>query len=242
LPRLHQLRARLGRPHWIVVDEAHHLLPSAWRPAELSQPVAATDMLLITVHPESVSRAVLESVDLVLAVGDHPEKTIREFCEAAGRTAPKEVPVVLEKGEALAWWADSGKRPPFRLRSKPPRAVRQRHSRKYAEGNLGPDRSFYFRGPDNRLNLRAQNLFLFCQLAEGVDDATWLFHLQQNDYARWFRENIKDEELAGEAEKVAAEPGLSADEGRARIRAAIEARYTLPAEPSGSVTDPTKFG
>jgi hypothetical protein len=242
LPRLHQLRARVGRPHWIVVDEAHHLLPSAWRPSELSQPVAATDMLLITVHPGSVSRAVLEGVDLILAVGDRPEKTIQDFCEAAGRTAPELAPVVLERGEALAWWTDSGEQPPFRLKSKPPRAVRQRHSRKYAEGNLGPDRSFYFRGPENRLKLRAQNLVSFCQLAEGVDDVTWLFHLQQNDYARWLRENIKDEELAAEVERVAAEPGLSADESRARVRAAIESRYTLPAEPAESLTDPTKFG
>jgi len=30
LPRLQELRAMLGRPHWTVVDEAHHLLHSSW--------------------------------------------------------------------------------------------------------------------------------------------------------------------------------------------------------------------
>jgi hydroxymethylpyrimidine pyrophosphatase-like HAD family hydrolase len=242
LPRLHQTRARFGRPHWILVDEAHHLLPSAWSPAEMSQPPAATEMLLVTVHPGSVSRAVLESVDLILAVGERPEETIEAFCKAAGRAAPVLEPAVLEHGEALAWWTNAAEMPPRRIRSKPPRALRQRHSRKYAEGNLGPDRSFYFRGPDGKLNLRAQNLALFCQLADGVDDATWLHHLKRNDYARWFREQIKDDELAKEAEEVALDTSLSATEGRGRIRDAIEQRYTLPAEPSSSVTDGTKFG
>ena len=97
-------------------------------------------------------------------------------------------------------------------------------------GNLGPDRSFYFRGPEDKLNLRAQNLVAFLQLAEGVDDVTWQFHLERGDYAQWFREGIKDEELGDAAEQVASTPGLSAEEGRARIKAEIEERYTLPAE------------
>ncbi|HEX2089946.1 MAG TPA: HAD-IIB family hydrolase, partial [Actinomycetota bacterium] len=32
LPRLQELRARIGRPHWVIVDEAHHLLPSSSEP------------------------------------------------------------------------------------------------------------------------------------------------------------------------------------------------------------------
>lgn len=241
LPRLYQQRCRQGRPHWIVVDEAHHLLPSAWNPAEMSQPQALSGMLLITVRPASVSRTVLDHIDLVLAVGEDPDKTILDFCEAAGLAPPEMEPVELEKGEVLAWEVRGGGAP-FRVRSIPPQALRQRHSRKYAEGNLGPDRSFYFRGPEEKLNLRAQNLVIFAQLVDGVDDETWLHHLGQGDYARWFREQIKDEELADEAEAIAAESGLSAADGRARIREAIESRYTLPAEPAGSVTDPTKFG
>ncbi|MFH7028057.1 MAG: HAD-IIB family hydrolase [Heteroscytonema crispum UTEX LB 1556] len=38
LPALQELRSRTGRPHWIVVDEAHHLLPSSWNPASLTLP------------------------------------------------------------------------------------------------------------------------------------------------------------------------------------------------------------
>ena len=34
-PRLRELRDRTGRPHWLVVDEAHHLLPAEWEPGPL---------------------------------------------------------------------------------------------------------------------------------------------------------------------------------------------------------------
>ena len=69
-----------------------------------------------------------------------------------------------------------------------------RHARKYAEGDLGEDKSFYFREPHDALNLRAQNLSVFLQLAQGVDEQTWLHHLKNSDYSRWFRDAIKDDD------------------------------------------------
>ena len=83
-------------------------------------------------------------------------------------------------GEAVAWWRHP-ERAPVRFRSIPPRAERRRHLRKYAEGELG-DSSFYFRGPEGKLNLRAQNLQIFLQMADGVDDETWIWHLRNGDY------------------------------------------------------------
>ena len=104
-----------------------------------------------------------------------------------------------------------------------------RHSRKYAEGELPEDRSFYFRGPEGKLRLRAQNLMVFLQMADGVDEETWLHHLRRGDYSRWFSRDIKNDVLGEEARKIEAESGLDARESRARIRAAIERLYTLPA-------------
>jgi hypothetical protein len=115
------------------------------------------------------------------------------------------------------------------FRFEPPRAERQRHVRKYAEGELGPDRSFYFRGPGERLNLRAQNLTLFLQMADGVDDETWMHHLRRGDYSRWFRDAIKNPELAAEASAVERAPAADPAGSRAAIRAAVEQRYTQPA-------------
>jgi hypothetical protein len=114
-----------------------------------------------------------------------------------------------------------------------PKERQKRHARKYAEGDLGVDRSFRFRGPDSALNLRAHNLSTFLQMAEGVDDKTWLHHLRAGDYSRWFREAIKDDDLAGEAAAVEHDRSLSARESRTRIKRCIEQRYTAPAKRDG---------
>ncbi len=231
IPRLQELRARTGRPHWVVIDETHHLMPTTWHPANLTIPHQLKGMILITVHPESVSHALLDAVDLVLAVGESPDQTIAHFCEAVGEPAPEASSAKLEALEVLAWWRRSGKSP-ARIRCLPQRSERRRHSRKYAEGNLGPDRSFHFRGPEGKLNLRASNLHLFLQMADGIDDVTWMHHLGRGDYSEWFRTFIKDPDLAGEVEPIERDDKLSPRESRGAIREAVERRYTLPGEPA----------
>jgi hypothetical protein len=227
LPALLHLRARTGRPHWIVIDEAHHLLPLSWAPTQLTIPQEIHGMMLITVHPEHVSRAILSLIDVVIAIGELPEQTIRTFSEALDESPPL-VPISkLKPGEAIAWWRRSGE-DPFRFRSIPPRAERRRHIRKYAEGELGPDKSFYFRGPEGKLNLRAQNLIVFMQLADGVDDDTWMYHLRRGDYSGWFREAIKDENLAIEVKMIEEMADISPKESRNLIKAKIQEYYTGP--------------
>ena len=80
-----------------------------------------------------------------------------------------------------------------------------------------------------RLNLRAQNLNLFLQLGDGVDDTTWLHHLRRGDYSRWFRDVIRDEDLAAEANRVERDPHLDTQATRAAIHAAVEQRHTRSA-------------
>lgn len=222
-----QLRVRTARPHWIVIDEAHHLLPASWSPADLTVPPELQGVVLITVHPDRVSAAALSAVDLVIAVGDAPDGTLRGFSQALGESAPAVQPGALEPGEAIGWWRRS-RSGPFRFRGIAPRSERRRHLRKYAAGDLGPH-AFYFRGPGGRLNLRAQNLILFLQMAEGVDDDTWLYHLHRGDYSNWFRDAIKDPDLAAATERVERARDLTAQESRARIKDEIGKRYTEPA-------------
>jgi hypothetical protein len=138
----------------------------------------------------------------------------------------------LKPGQAIMWNRAS-KEPPFVLDIAPSSIERRRHRRKYAEGELPPERSFYFKGPAGQLNLRAQNLLLFMQLGEGVDEATWLHHLRAHDYSAWITEAIKDEALAQAVRDVENDQTTSAAESRRLIRAAIEERYTVPAGGDG---------
>ncbi|MER3423446.1 MAG: phosphoglycolate phosphatase, partial [Nitrospiraceae bacterium] len=227
LPRLQELRARAGRPHWIVVDEVHHLLPATWEPAPLTLTRDLEGMILITVHPNQVSHAVLSEIDIAIAVGETPGETLQTFGDMIGHPLSTVQPTALQPGEALMWRRRAGL-PPFCLRVAPSRMDRRRHRRKYAQGELSPDRSFYFKGPNGALSLRAQNLMMFIQLADGVDDATWIYHLRQGDYSRWFREAIKDDTLADQAQRIEAMKELSPADSRTLIKAAIEQHYTLP--------------
>jgi hypothetical protein len=226
LPRLLELRGATGRPHWIVIDEAHHLLRATWQPSQTLRSAELENLVLITVHPEHIASSVLRLVDTVIVVGREPQATLDAFARGRGEEAIR-LPDQRED-TTLAWFVRIGT-PPVRFRLPEPTADRRRHQRKYAEGELGEEKSFYFRGRERRLNLRAQNLELFIQMADGVDDDTWQYHLQQHDISRWFRNAIKDESLAREATDVERQPDLSPHDSRARIRAAIQRRYTTPA-------------
>jgi len=230
LGAISDLRGRTGHPHWVVLDEAHHVLPAAHARAHESMPRKMHGAFFITVHPDEMAPEVLENIGLMLTVGRDPADTIQRFARTIGARAPRFRKEPLEPGEAIAWRPAEPKRPPEPFQVAAPEGERRRHRRKYTEGALGPDRSFYFRGPAGRLNLRAQNLSLFNQIAEGLDDETWLFHLHQGDYSRWFREQIKDAELAREAEAIERDDTLGPMRSRAMMREAIEARYTAPAE------------
>ena len=107
------------------------------------------------------------------------------------------------------------------------RHERIRHRRKYAEGDMRND-SFYFHGPAGQHNLKAQNLVIFAQIAAGIDEKTWLFHLHRGDYSRWFRDAVKDAYLADQTERIEQRKDLQPAETRDLIRSFIEARYTLP--------------
>jgi Helicase HerA, central domain len=222
-PQLCQLRAETARPHWMLIDEAHHMMPPEWA-TEANLPQRLEGTILVTVHPEHVARAALETVALVVAVGSDPATTLRSFCDALGEDAPEIRDGQFEQGLAYLW--ERRERRLRRVRINDPRQQLRRHTRKYAEGELGEDRSFYFRGPDRGLNLRAQNLRLFLQIADGVGDATWLHHLRAGDYSRWLAESIKDPELASEVAAIEQNEALNAGESRVRVKEAIDRCYT----------------
>ena len=228
LTRLQELRAQTGRPHLVMVDEAHHVLPATWEPAVVALPKELDRMVYITVEPKSVTRSVLSTVNTVIALGGEPKKIFNELSEAVGQEPPPLEGAALEQGEVLVWLLKEKKEAPFKVKVLPSRGQRRRHKRKYAEGDLGPGRSFYFQGPEKKLNLQAQNLMMFMQLADGVDDDTWNFHLREGDYSQWFREIVKDETLAAEAARVAGLTEISPAESRRLIKAAINERYTAP--------------
>jgi HAD superfamily hydrolase (TIGR01484 family) len=226
--RIRELRARTGRPHWLIVDEAHHAMPANWRPTDQTLPERLEGVVMVSVSPNLVAPSVLRALDTLIVLGDKPREMLREFADANRSTTPSDVPEALESGTALLW-SKSAADATTLLRVEPSRTERRRHLRKYAEGELPEDRSFYFRGPEGKLNLRAHNLILFMDLADGVDDDTWLFHLRKGEVSQWLRQGIKDETLAAQVAAVERNQQLDAAASRRKMRELIEATYTLPA-------------
>jgi HAD superfamily hydrolase (TIGR01484 family) len=228
LPELAKMRAVSGRPHWLVFDEVHHCLPARWHPAPTTLPRELPAAIAVTVHPEEVAPEFLSLVSTVIGVGDGALQAINKFCEVTGRMSPKAA-ATPQADQVLVYGCED------RLElvtARRPKEKQKRHIRKYAEGELGEDKSFYFRGPEGALNLRAQNLSTFLQLAAGVDDKTWLHHLRAGAYSQWFRDAIKDDGLASEAVPIEQDHSLTAADSRARIRDIVERRYTAPAKSS----------
>lgn len=226
LGRIQELRSQTGRPHWIVIDEAHHLLPAELGSAGLTIPKDLASMAMISAHADRIAEPILASVNCLLAVGPDPQQVLSEFGKGLGKTLqPAERPFASgQHGEVWVWQVSEGV-PPFRVAVAPAKTQLRRHKRKYAEGELGEDKSFYFRGRDNRLNLRAQNMTVFMQIAAGLDEETWSHHLRRADYSRWLREAVKDEAVADEVAALEGDGNLSASESRVRILEAIRKHY-----------------
>ena len=221
-----ELRARTGRPQWLLIDEAHQLLPAAtgrpWH--RLLEGLPAT--IFITTSPEFLATEVLRTIDVVLAFGRAAFKAVATFAKALNMPAALIDTLTLVDDEIAFWSLRSGQ-PPSAVLIEAPRQVHKRHTGKYAVGNVGERESFYFRGPRNALNLRAPNLLRFLRIAQEVDDATWEHHLRAKDYSAWFRYVIKDEDLAGEAAQIEADLTLDPHESRTRVKEAVCRRYAL---------------
>lgn len=229
---IESVRARVARPHWILIDEAHHVLPADEAVAPVTEQFDR--VMFVTVEPATLAPAALAAVTLVIAVGSQAETTIEHFCDCRGIARPN-VARACGQGEALVWrpTASAG---PLLMKTTERKSETRRHQKKYAEGELPDERSFYFRGPNGALRLRAKNLIVFLELAAGVDDETWLFHLRQGDYSQWFAEHIKDRALAEEARRVEQDEANDAAKSRESICRLVEAHYTLPATaPSAGV-------
>jgi hypothetical protein len=228
LPELMSFRARTGRPHWLLIDEAHHMMPAERDGESLTIPKSLAGTVMITVHPDLMSPAALDAVDTVIGLGPKAHEMIATVCKLLGVKAPDKNKPVTKKKKGL-FWDRSEKGPVRKIDVAQPQQRLKRHRRKYAEGDLG-DHSFYFRGPKGELNLKAQNLMTFVQLAEGIDDRTWKHHLRAGEYSDWFRRCIKDDELADMAEAVEDGAVESDDSGRKEIIEAVRSRYTVPAD------------
>ena len=100
LPELLAHRERTGRPHFVVVDEAHHMLPATWDPGATALPSGLRGFMFVTVRPEALSPRTLDCVDRALAVGEEAGAALAVFARAHGLPEPEGAGAVA-RGEVL---------------------------------------------------------------------------------------------------------------------------------------------
>lgn len=188
-----ELRKEFGHPHWLLLDEAHHLMPA---PALIVSNDLQNDLnnfIIISTSPHALHPSTLSRVGMVITIGKDAAFPIELYCNALKVAMPDGVPILGEN--EIAVWERESMRPPYKAKIRLPIQLLQRHKKKYATGDMSYN-SFIFTGPENRLHLVANNLMMFVHLAEGIDGDTWMFHLGRQDFSRWFEHTVHDEELA----------------------------------------------
>lgn len=218
-----ELRKSLGHPHWFIFDEAHHLIPAGAAHSFFNIPSDLNNFMLVTTEPKLINKSIISHTDMLIVIGKEPGDILDQYAELKNISLPPDPIKSLNKGEA--WILE--KEDLFPIRIERPTQLMQRHKKKYAMGDM-QDNSFYFRGPGKKLNLKANNLMIFIQMAEGVDDDTWMYHLGKKEYSNWFRNAIHDEELAEAAEKIE-DRETDAAKSKDAILSLVKERYTAPA-------------
>jgi hydroxymethylpyrimidine pyrophosphatase-like HAD family hydrolase len=229
LERIRDLRRRLGRPHWVVLDEAHYSLhPNGVGDASLG--IDAKGFCLSTYRTSWIRGPVLDAVDVFLLARTTVGDELAFLRSALGRVTTDAERVVavlpeLPPGRFVLVQRGDGPEPgAVTLVPVPRETVHVRHLTKYSEGTVQADQRFFFRYPDGRLAATADSLSSFRQAVAAVDAGILAYHAGRGDFSRWVIGVFSDPLLGQQLRKI---------EGRWRrgevtdLRAALERLVAL---------------
>jgi hypothetical protein len=130
LALIYQHRVETGRPHLLIVDEAHRVFPAEGNAAHTNLADDSGSAVLVTVHPGHVSPKILEQVNVFITVGKDHMTAFHEFCQATRREPPALPQTQLRPGEGLMWLPGTSE--VVRFRSIPAWQAHERHKREFS--------------------------------------------------------------------------------------------------------------
>lgn len=225
LGRIRQIRQSVGRPHWILIDEAHYSLHAGGVAAQALD-VADRGFCFVTYRPSWLRERVIQAID-VFVLG---RTTGSEELAFLGTTLPaivsegaglSEALARLPRGEFLLVQRNRGHRASaLTFVAAPRQTVHVRHLAKYVDSCVPPGREFRFRGPDGRVSASADSLHSFRRVVATAPDDVLADHAGHGDFSRWVRDVFADTELARQLRKI---------EARWRRRELADLRRTIDA-------------
>jgi len=212
---LRALRARRGRPHWFLIDEAQNFCPREG--GELTNLLLeglheGLGVGLVSYRPSQLSPLLLEKLDhcLLTRLGDLDEiqalapylEQFEEGREVLGQIA--KLPV------GQTYLCSNVYRPltsklqsPVRFQTGPRSIPHIRHLQKYLRAPLPEHKRFFFCAPDGRsLGYSAANLWEFRQMLSGISLDSLIYHQLRGDFECWLLDVLGDGELACQVHKL----------------------------------------
>ncbi|MDU9022742.1 HAD-IIB family hydrolase [Pseudomonas corrugata] len=220
LPFIQQLRSTSGRPYWLVVDEAHYMLPhcAAW-PAGF---LANMGAVIVALDFDQVCPSLLEAVDVLVTLGSTARELVQRYAQHTQRSSPEFAPRTSAPEYCFLWELRKGNEV-VQMTPQQPQQKHHRHSGKYAVGDVGDWHAFYFPSLDQR----ASNLAEFLSSLARLDDGAFCQHREAGDFSNWFREVIRDDVLANETHLLETDASVASQDALARIARLVQARYHL---------------
>lgn len=209
LRKVREIRRRIGRPHWTLIDEAHYSLHRGGVAADALD-VRDRGFCFVTYRPSWLREQVIRAVDVFVLA----RTTGSEELAFLGSTLPaaasegagiSEALARLPRGEFLLVQRNR-EGPPSALTfvAAPRQTVHIRHLTKYVDSCVPPGREFLFRGPDGRTRASADSLHSFRRVVATAPDELLAHHAERGDFSRWVRDVFADVELARQFRKVEA--------------------------------------
>jgi hypothetical protein len=232
LGALERLRAEIGLPHWIFVDEAHVPFGVAGM-ARRGFDAARQGFCLVTYRPMDLCDGARRGIDFFLALpgerGIDPE--IRDALARAAEVPPGVLdPQLTGVGLGQAVLLRPAPQPEVRVFQLAPRWVAHvRHWHKYAGSRLPPGERFHFRDRRGPTGAIVANLAEFHHELRRCGEGVLRHHANGSDFSRWIYEVIQDSTLAASVQLVEARLGTASapdvESLRSELLDAIERRY-----------------
>jgi hydroxymethylpyrimidine pyrophosphatase-like HAD family hydrolase len=121
---LRALRAKTGRPHWLVIDEAQELVPRMEAASYAEQGPPAENAIYVTSDPGAIDTRIVGAVQVVAVRGPNARQSLDQLASLLPAERPADPLRAPGESEALLWFRNTGGAP--QLVTLPPRTLPDR--------------------------------------------------------------------------------------------------------------------